>query len=321
MSKDLEQPTEQSEEGGIVTTVKAEESQDLDFKARLKQLKEEAGETTDEPEPKKEEKPKAAKADDEPSDDWQKTLTPEQRREVNRLYKDNKATKRQLRELNEKLETIATKLADKGDGAAAPPAARKTLERPKRPDPLTFKGTKEEFEAAEERYEDDFYEYRKQLEVQQSAKAAQDEADRKTVQRFNAQVDEFAVANPDYEETMEEADNEVDDEMFGAIIQEGPALGYYWAKHPAESSKIARMESGAAKTKAILKTIIKLEEAAAKETKKVEEPPPNKPKIPTPPPTVAARQAAPAKDRSKMSFKEREREYARTHPGALNYEP
>ncbi len=306
-----QEPTERPETGGIVTTVKTPVSKDLDFQARLKEL-------NGEEEPVVADEPAVVVADepaktDEPTDDWQKNLTPEQRKEVNALYKERKKAARELRELRQRVDQLAAQTPAKPAEARAPAK----LARPVKPDATTFRGAPEEFARLEEKYEDDLYDYRKQLDEEKETEKKQQQTKVETVQRFNNQVDEFAEKTPDYEEVMDEADNEVSDLMFGAIIQEGPALGYYFATHPEESAKVARMSEADA-VKAVMRVVIKLEEAA--KPPKKEEPKPPKQNAPA---TVVKGQVAPTvvKDSSKMSFKERERAFHKRNPGMFNYEP
>ena len=308
--------TPPEESGGIVTTVKNNESKDLDFQARLRQMRIDNGEDPDkveEVEPVNDAKPKEG---DEPAaaDDWQKDLTPAQRKEVNEIFKDRKMTKKQLRAANDRLAQLETEVKELKNGgqqparqAAQPPAG--DLVRPTKPDPLKFEGTEEEFKALEQKYEDDLFDYRKEKELREQAAERQKEEDKKVVQRFNTQVDEFAKATPDYGDVMDEADNEVSDLMFGAIVEEGPALGYYFATHPDESAKVARMNERDA-VKAIMRIVIKLEEKPA---------PKQKEEKPTPPSQVPARGAPAAKSDQPMSLKDKERKAFKE--GRIAYDP
>lgn len=328
-----EQVPEPEESGGIVTTVKAEESKDLDFQSRLRQMKIDAGEDPDADEQKPQDDEEAKPNDDEApakaakkpegeeaNDDWQKNLTPAQRKEVNALYKDRKRTSKELRAATDRLNKVEAELAELKGGAGAQRASQPAtkLQRPTKPDPLKFDGTPEEFAKLEEKYEDDLYAFRKQEENERDMAAKQREADKATVARFNAQVEEFSKTHEDYADTMDDAENDVNDLMFGAIVEEGPALGYYLAKHPAESAKIARMNERDA-VKAIMKIVVKLEENAAappepKKNKKKEE------EKPAPAPTVAGRGAPPPRDKNApMSLKDKER--AAFKAGKISYDP
>ena len=148
----------------------------------------------------------------------------------------------------------------------------------------------------------------------------QREADKATVTRFNAMVEEFEKTTPDYSDVMDEADNDVSDVMFGAIVSEGPALGYYFAKHPDESAKIARMNERDA-VKAIMRIVIKIEDESKSSQDHKKDEPKQQLKKPDPPAQLQGRGAPAPKDRSKMTFKEREREAFKRNPGAFNYEP
>lgn len=313
---------EQPEKGGIVTTVKAEESKDLDFVRRLNEMR---GDPGDDGETEKEKPAKAASTEDE---DWQKNLSPRARQEVNRLYKDLKAARRDGKTTRADIDDLKGQIAELKNGRGAAPVAQEKpqLARPAKPDPLDPKWKDEkDFRKAEEEYEDKLYEYRKALDAQKDQERRAADAARATIEKFNDQVDAFSEIEPTYAEVMDDAENEVSDLMFGAIMEEGPALGFYFATHPDESSKIARLsiKDEKAAIKAILRISMRLEdEAEAKAKKKPEASAPAKPKSePIKPVTARAGSPTPQKDKIKMTFKEREREYARTHPGALNYNP
>lgn len=321
----VEQPDNKEEEGGIVTTVKAQDSKDLDFVARLKELNGEEEEKPETETPVDDKKPKVAavpKTDDD-EEDWQAGLSPKAKAEVNRLYKENRRTRRDLKEQSDRLAALETRIAGNVEHRAPTPvAAAAELVRPVKPDPLNFKDQKE-FDAAELKYEDDVYDYRRALDAKKEAEARQAESARQTISRFNGLVDKFTEIHTDYAEVMDDADNEVSDLMFGAIIDEGPALGYYFATHPDESAKIARMSNEKEAIKAIMKVVVKLEETPPKPKPAATTVVPKKEKEEEPPRQVSGRivTTIQQKDRSKMSFKEKEREYAKKHPGALNYEP
>lgn len=330
--------------GGIVTTVKTESTSDLDV---VRILKEREQEYADSPEgkaaaekkiaddkaaeelaAKEKEKAKTKKKpeddeeddedDDEPVDF--KSLSPAQQKAITKVYKDRRLDKKKLRELETKMDELtaaATKPA--GDKSGDPAPAVTQLVKPVKPKVTDYPNEKA-FDEAMEQYDEDKYKYRRAVERQEELVRAQEEADRVTVKRFNDAVVKFTETHPDYDEVM---DSEVPTSnlMFGAIVDEGPALGYYFAKHPKEAAEIAVMPNKQA-IKAITRIIVKLEdgESAPNAKEKEKETPPKTKKSEPPAPLGGAGPVA-EKDRSQMTFKEREREYAKKHPGALNYEP
>ena len=103
--------------------------------------------------------------------------------------------------------------------------------------------------------------------------------------------------------------------MFGAVIEEGPALGYYLATHASEAKKIFAMGDTRQAERTLFRIAVKLETEG-------EETPSPKPKKPEPPETVRGTGAGNLrKDPDKMTFKEREREIHKRSPGSFNYEP
>lgn len=264
MSRDLETLAERAESGGIVTTVKSElPTNDPDFVAALTRKRVEAGELN--PDGSEREQPVAVAAEPakkpKDKDDWQAALTAEQKAEVDKLYRDRRAQAREIREVNAKLDDLVRKIDVGGKPSEADrKVVAQALERPKKPDPTMFKGTQEEWARVEEKYEDDLFEYRKALEAQDAARRESEQSQKTTVDKFNAEVERI-VATPeyaDYEATMDDATNEVSDLMFGAIMTQGPQLGYFFAKNPEISAKIARMPQARA-VKAIMRVVIRLE--------------------------------------------------------------
>lgn len=301
--------------GGIVTTVRTESTSDLDVTNRLKAEQEEyeaspegikAKEAKVKEEIKEEVKEEAD--DDDDKVDF-KSLSPKQQKAVSKLYKERRQEKREFRDMQTKIDDLEAKIAGKG-GEPAPVAEQIT--KPVKPRAIDFKDEKA-FDAAEDEYEEKMYKYRRALERAEEEETQRQRADAKTVNDFNVAALKFAETHPDYEEVMD-SDVPTSNLMFGAIVDEGPALGYYFATHPEDSAKIAAMPQKQA-VKAITRIIVKLEDEAGAT------PPPPKVKKKEEPPEPVKGGTAPAKDVSKMTFKEREREFAKTHPGALNYTP
>lgn len=296
-----------AEAGGIVTVVKAEQSKDVDFVKKLKELNEDADdEPASDETPKDEKKPK----------NWQEGLDDEGKREVQKLFTNNRRVNRELKDLRTELDSMKT-----GARREEPVTRRQATElvRPTRPDPLKF-ADQATLDAAELKYEDELYDYRRAVDKQADAQREQADKDKQTMERFNGMVEKIIAVRPDYEDVMDAADNEVSDMMFGAIVQTGPELGLYFAEHPEESKKIARMGSGADAVEAIIRIKIKLEDAKKPEPKAGDPPP--KEKQQDPPKVIGGGQGrAIPKDKSKMSFKERERAAYDKNPGAFNYKP
>jgi hypothetical protein len=340
--------TPKEESGGIVTTVKTNESQDLDFLAAKAAREEAAGEKTADETPVE----KAAVKDE--SKSGEKTaptgepkkededlgagpidlekLTPRERMLVERAYKDNRlVARREARSLKEQLAGLEAEIAGLKKGATVTPEPKTVREvgkpvRPRRTDFAEGKEGDTAFETATDKYEDDSFKYRKQVETQATEAERQRIEDKKVVDAYNEKADEFMETHPDYEDVMD-SELPITAIMFGYMLENGPEFGYYLAKHPEETEKLARM-SEKKQDRACMRIAVKIEqeaEASAKakkdqltETPKSE----TKEKKPDPPKPVSGRgNTTVAKDPAKMTFKEREREFARTHPGVLNYEP
>ena len=302
--------------GGIVTTVKEETTKDLDVVARIAESDDgEPAVVVEKNEPVAEKK--AAVSDD------------DLKKQLDSSNAVRRRQDRELRELRARVEELAKKPDEK-------PAATR-LVKPVKPNVVNFSDAAA-YDEAEEKYAVDLAEYtyliKRGEELRQAESAEQEAEDAEIISAFNDAVVEFEKTHADYREVMADAEVEMSPVMFGMVIEEGPALGYYFALHPDEADAIREITDNPQAKKserayrraerkavrAVDKIIVKLEaDAASGEKKPVAETPPKK-KINEPVARVAGGgAAAAASDKSKMTFKEREAEYARTHPGELNY--
>lgn len=346
--------------GGIVTTVKTQETSDLDVRALLEANKEEieaaGGASNDEekatdqtPEVKVETKkagePKATTAEPkkektEDDDDSKpldfNSLSPAEQKLVAKAFKQQRLKDRkETRETREKLATLEAEIAGLKKGATAteqPKPKAATIEKPSRPRRREFpegQDGDDAFDAAMDKFQDDDYSFRKAQDLAAQRAAEQRDADQKSISAFNEAADKFMEEHEDYEDVMD-SDAPLTAIMFGYMVENAaPELGYFWAQHPEEAEKISKM-APRQQERAIVRLHVKLEqEAEAAATAAKAEADKNKKTTtatpgqkPEPPKPVAARgNTTVAKDPAKMSFREREKEYARTHPGVLNYEP
>lgn len=330
-SQNPSKPVVRTEEGKVITTVKKETSSDIDFLAALKEanggelpveeeLKPEEPKGDEKPEDDKE-KPKDDKKKDEEDEFDVKKLSPRAQQEWNRMAKDRRRSDRELRELRDRLTELEARKPQAQPGTA-PVADRVSDERPKKPDPLKFK-TEAEFEAAEQKYDDDIYQWRKRKETLAQAQADEQQALAERVQLFNEQADAFKSTHDDYEEVMDSGKT-LTQLMFGFIIEEGPEVAYHLMTNEDDYNKVFKL-SGNPKTekqavKELIRIKIKLENAAADKGKAPE---PKKPALPLKDKPIipsGSRNATPTtKPRSEMTFKEKELEAYRA--GRLNYVP
>lgn len=319
------------ETGGVVTTVKAATTQDQDVIARLKAQADEndaekaaakadadkaaaAAEKADDKAPAK-----AKSVDDDDNDTLDfKSLSPAQQKAVAKLYKDRRQEKRETKKLLEKMEALEARIADKQTGPAPVAERKQESGRPRRPRPEDFDKT-ESYDEAVEQYEDDLHDFRLKKESRELQDQAALEDDNKVVKIFNKAARAFAEEHEDYEEVMEDSEAPLSPKMFGAVLEHGPVLGYYFAKHPKESGRISEMMDKEA-DKAIMRIVLKIEdETTATDPQKVPGAPPNKPDPPNP--TQGRGSAGTVvKDRSQMTFKEREKELAKRSPGMFTYD-
>ncbi len=307
---------EDEETGGIVTTVRSETTKDLDVVARLKELnadnEEEEKKDDDDEQPAKEE-PKLAKDPKKEGYDFE-DLPPAAKAEMNRLYKEVRAGNKTIRQMESRMTELETKTADKAPAAA--PVVQ--LQRPAKPDPAKFK-TPEEFAKAEEKYEDELYSYRKKLETLENAERDAKARDAQIVASFNEKAEKFAEEHTDYEDVMNTA-QPMSDVMFGMCLEEGPALAYHLVTNPEVADKIRKMPDKD-QVKAMLRIVVKLEEAPveAKPTADKKEPKTKKAEVV---PAAGGRGATPVKkDPSQMTFKEREIARYLANPSAFSYDP
>jgi hypothetical protein len=218
------------------------------------------------------------------------------------------------------MEALETRIADKRT-EAAPVVKAQESGRPRRPRPEDFDKT-ETYDEAVEQYEDALYDFRLKKESREIQDQTALEEDDKVVKSFNKAARAFAEEHDDYEEVMEDSEAPLSPRMFGAVLEHGPVLGYYFAKHPKDAGRISEMTDKDA-DKAIMRIVMKIEDEtaeAAKETQKAPGTPPAK--KPDPPNPTAGRGSAGTvvKDRSQMTFKEREKEFAKRNPGAFTYD-
>jgi hypothetical protein len=327
--------------GGIVTVTKTESTSDLDVLAILAAQKEEAaadgdGEVTPDADETKETPgevtPSTGKADDESDEDDDdekpldfKTLSPKEQKLVAKALQTKRAKdKKELRELRDKTTALESEIAGLKKGTApkdepAPVKKAETLDKPVRPKLKDYIGREEEYDQAMEAFQEADYTYRKAKEAEEARATAQQIADAKVVSDFNEKAEKFMETHPDYEDVMD-SDVPLSPIMFGAMLENGPELGYWFGTNPEEALKISKMADRAA-DKAIMKIVFKLEEEAAKGSSKAQTASSGKKPEPPVPVKAGTAKTVVAKDPSKMTFKEREREFAKTHPGVLNYEP
>lgn len=305
---------------GTTTVVKKESTDDLDVVEQVAASKTEEEEEQPQAKPEK----KVVAADDNDDDDELdfKSLSPKQQRAIGRVYKEKRDDRKRIRALETQIRELMDRTADNRGNATAVESEtiseRTGLQRPTKPDPSKYK-TDADFMRAEEEYEDKLYEYRKALEqVKKQEEELKAERDRVIIS-YNDAVEKFIETHPDYEEAMDQ-DTPMSKVMFGAVLENGPALGYYLAKNPEVASKIYKMSANEA-YKSLMKIVVKLEENDEEppaQKKRQQEPP--KKKQDEPPQTLSGKGGAPPPTRA-QSFREREKAYAKEHPGELLYEP
>lgn len=311
------EPVADDESGGVVTTVKENVTKDLDVQELLDEQDDDEKEKT----PAKDApKPAAKKEGDEDQELDFKSLTPEQQAAVGKVYKGRREDRRKIRELTRAVEELKkTKPSSEREEAPVVPKTTVTAEdgRPEKPKPENF-NSPAEFEKAEIEYEDKLHDWREAKKEAKRMEGERAKAQELAIKAHNERQEKFAEEHDDYEDVIDN-DLPMSDLMFGAVVEEelGPALAYYWAQNPEESNKVFAMPPHQ-QIKAIIRTIIKLE--AGGEKPKNEDVKPPKKKQPEPPEPIGGRQATP-KDVSKMSFKEREKAFARDNPGLISYIP
>lgn len=323
MAKVIEEKEEvtpkEDESGGVVTTVKENVTKDLDVQQLIDDNEPDDETKEEKPAKKVESKPAAKKDDDDDAELDFNSLTPEQKKAVGRMYKERRTDRRKLRELESTVEELKRRPIQREE---APVVAKTKIipaygARPQKPDPTKF-NSPEEFDEAEAKHDDDLYEWRKAKEASERAEVERADAQAKAIKTHNERQAKFAESHDDYEDVIEN-DLPMSDIMFGAVVEEevGPALAYHLAKNPELNNKIYNM-TPTDQIKAIMRLIVKLEsdDEPLKEEKVVVK----KVKQPEPATPVGGRQA-PKIDVTKLSFKERERQFARDNPGMLAYEP
>ncbi len=316
------------EKGGTVTTVKKNDSDDLDLKTRLAEANE--GTEAETPEIKKEDPPTGDGKNDEGKGkkDFFSTLTDDQKKEVEALYKKDRQSRRELREQRDKLaamEADIEKLKGTKETKQEVVQAPATNDpRPSRPLSLDFDDPKK-FAEAEAKYEDDVYAWRARQDARKAREKQIEAENQAVVDKYNADVETYAKENESYMDDIEDADCKLTQTMFTTMLEEGPWLTHWLALNPKESEKIFEMGDTAKARRALARIAAKHEDELEEKSKKKDETPAPAPKKetkkPEPPAPIGGKGSAVPKDRAHMSFKEKEQEYARTHPDALNYAP
>ena len=297
---------EEGEQGGIVTTVKKETTDDLDVKEAM----------ADQENEKPKEPPKAKPVEDDDDDELDfKSLNPKQQRAVGKLFKERRETAKRLRALEGTVDELRRGQKTDTKAGDVPAADELQIARPKRPDPSQFKSDAD-FDKAQEEYEDKLLDYRDAVKNAKAERERMETERERIVTTYNEAVEKFIEANPDYEEVMDQ-DTPMSRVMFGAVLESGPALGYYLAKHPDESAKIYKMSQNDA-YKALMRIVVRLEDQKPDPPKK--DPPKPKQREPEPPEPLKGRGGSLPQERPR-SFRDREKAIAQRRPGDLNYEP
>lgn len=314
---------EPGEKGGIVTTVKAETTSDLDVRRILREQNGGDG--------------KAAEGDE--PEEVKPTAPAEEKFDYNKLTKAQKvefdAQAAERRRLKQELDRVKTeKPANNGSKPAPAVASETPLLRPTKPDPLKFK-TQAEYDAAEAKYEDELFDFKTETKRRQEAVERQQAADRALLDSFQESKEKFIEATtasdeelkhisgleepPSFEDATD-TDQPMSDVMFGACIEEGPALLYYFATHKQEAAKIYKMGQRE-QVKAIMRIVVKkLEKDEEPEARPAARTPAQPSRLPRPVEPVGGRGGTPTPAAKKpMTFKEKEQAAAKA--GKLNYVP
>ena len=245
----------EQETGGIVTTVKEETTKDLDVQERLAEQQADEKPADEKPEPQKQ----ANDNDDDDDDELDfKALSPKQQKVVGRMFKTQRENTRKMRDLERQV-TELSKKADTPSGEKAPVEQPLPFQRPSRPDPKDFSDDKA-FAKAEEKYEDDLFDYRKKLERHNENVDKMRTEQEQIIGAFNDQAKEFAKKHEDYFDVMDQ-DTPMSRVMFETVLENGPALGYYLGSNPKEADRIYKMSERDAR-KALTRIVVKLEDEA-----------------------------------------------------------
>lgn len=146
------------------------------------------------------------------------------------------------------------------------------------------------------------------------SKTEQQKAVEKQVQErvsaFQKREEEFAAANPDYNDKVKKSDIPISKAMNKALVESevGPAMALYLADNPGEAEQIATLSDDAA-FRAMGKLEAKIEASLAQDKPATEEadvkPPPLKTAAPAPPTPIRKNSSAPAEpDLEKVPYKE-----------------
>jgi len=260
--------------------------------------------------------PGAAKQEPKPKEPKAK-LTAEER--ISQLTAERKAAEDRASDLDRRLKELEAK--------AAPKVESKPKEPLKRPNPFTWKGTPEEYEAAMDEYE-------KQRDSEAVMRTRQEQAKSETQKAMNAMMDEAAKKHPDAKEKIIAATTEVMSEKtplyIKAFINDSEVLGellYTLSDSTTLNNLLETAKTNPGKALRVLRDMeLDVQKALLKpevkvEAKPEEKTPETKPRAPRPPSEVGGRGAATedaataaARDGNFSAFDaEQKRRYMRTN--------
>ncbi len=209
------------------------------------------------------------------------------------LTAERKAAEDRAKDLEERLRNL--------EAAAKPPAkteAAKPKEPPKRPNPFTWKGTQEEFDAAMDEYE----QYR---DSQVAARTRQEQAQSEAQKSMAEMLKQASTKHPDAAEKIKSATTEIMADsvplFVKAFVNDSEVLGellYTLADQDTRTKLLETAKTNPGKALRVLRDMeLDIEKALAKpepkeEAKPKEEAPEPKPRAPKPPSEIGGRGAS-----------------------------
>ena len=209
---------------------------------------------------------------------------------ISQLTAERKAAEDRANDLDKRLKEL--------EGKAAPKVESKPKEPLKRPNPFTWKGTPEEYEAAMDEYE-------KQRDSEAVTRVRQQQAQAETQKAMNAMLEDAAKKHPDAKEKIKAATSEVMSEKtpfyIKAFVNDSDVLGellYTLSDFTTLNNLLETAKTNPGKALRVLRDMeLDVQKALSKPEEKVEAKPEEKapeakPRAPKPPSEVGGRGAA-----------------------------
>lgn len=164
------------------------------------------------------------------------TATPREKR-IQELIAERKADKERFASLEARLEAFEKGQKPAVKAGPVEPAKPTEDQKPIRPRLSKFEGTLDEFDVANDKYEDDMEAWRERQGKKQQQASQQQTAKEKISADYRTKVDEYVKTHPKFDSEI--AKMQFSPTTVDAILRVGPELGQALIDNPAEARRIS----------------------------------------------------------------------------------